>query len=164
MASEKSQGTKTAEARVLRRAPIYFRFEKKLISPAVASASDAAPVIFSAGSPTNSPPNIVANSSRVKVTGFNCEHSSTSVSLVIFNSLAAASATFHARADRIDLSVRTELFVFVRYEIGVLLVKVSSDDNHMFKTKISILPGGWRTSTKSNSKILNRRFEKFSFG
>jgi hypothetical protein len=30
----------------------------------------------------------------VNVTGVNCEHSSTSVSLVIFNSLAAASATF----------------------------------------------------------------------
>src|SRR5436190_5876422 len=44
------------------------------------------------------------------------------------------------------------------------LVKLSSSDNHMFKRKISILGLRWRTSTKSNSKILNRKFEKFSFG
>jgi hypothetical protein len=59
----------------------------------------------------------------VKVTGFNCEHSSTSVSLVIFNSLAAAGLLFQACADRIELSGRTELFVFVRHEIGVPLNK-----------------------------------------
>src|SRR5215831_6810327 len=47
---------------------MYFRFAKKVISPGVASPSDAAPVICSAGSPTNSPPDSAAMSRRVKVT------------------------------------------------------------------------------------------------
>src|SRR5437868_14426004 len=46
---------------------MYFGFPKKLISPGVASASDAAPVICSDGSPINSPPDVVASSCRVKV-------------------------------------------------------------------------------------------------
>src|SRR4030095_10152015 len=66
--SPKSGGTKTAEARVLRRRPRYFRLAKKLISPLVASASDAAPVTFSFGSPINSPPDMLATSCRVKDT------------------------------------------------------------------------------------------------
>src|SRR5436190_783975 len=65
--SAKSRKTKTADARVLRRRWMYFGFPKKLISPGVASASDAAPVICSDGSPTNSPPDVVASSCRVKV-------------------------------------------------------------------------------------------------
>ena len=56
-----------ADARVLRSSPMYFRFVKKLISPGVASPSDAAPVIFSVGSPTSSPPDWLANSLRVKL-------------------------------------------------------------------------------------------------
>ena len=48
---------------------MYFRFVKKLISPCVASPSDAAPVMFSVESPTNSPPDRAASSLRVKVTG-----------------------------------------------------------------------------------------------
>jgi hypothetical protein len=68
--SAKSGGTKTADARVLRSRPMYFRFAKKLISPCVASPSDAAPVIFSVGSPTISPPDSAASSLTVKVTGF----------------------------------------------------------------------------------------------
>src|SRR4029434_7906271 len=67
--SAKSGGTKIADARVLRSRPMYFRFVKKLISPDVASLSDAAPVIFSVGSPTNSPPDSAASSLTVKVTG-----------------------------------------------------------------------------------------------
>src|SRR5437016_661026 len=67
--SEKSRGTKIAEARVLRSSPMYFRFAKKLISPSVASPSDAAPLICSDGSPSNSPSHIADNSLRVKVTG-----------------------------------------------------------------------------------------------
>src|SRR5882724_11139791 len=67
--STKSAGTKTADARVLRNAPMYFRFPKKLISPGVASASDAAPVICSDESPTSSPPERATMSRTVKVTG-----------------------------------------------------------------------------------------------
>jgi hypothetical protein len=67
--SAKSGGTKMADARVLRSRPMYFRFVKKLISPGVASPSDAAPVIFSVESPTNSPPDSAASSLTVKVTG-----------------------------------------------------------------------------------------------
>jgi hypothetical protein len=67
--SAKSGGTKTADARVLRSSATYFRFAKKLISPGVASPSDAAPVIFSVESPTNSPPDGAASSLTVKVTG-----------------------------------------------------------------------------------------------
>src|SRR4030095_201763 len=66
--SAKSGGTKTADARVLRSSPMYFRFVKKLISPGVASPSDAAPVIFSVESPTNSPPDSAASSLTVKFT------------------------------------------------------------------------------------------------
>jgi hypothetical protein len=47
---------------------MYFRFVKKLISPGVASPSDAAPVIFSVESPTNSPPDSEASSLTVKFT------------------------------------------------------------------------------------------------
>src|SRR6478609_149150 len=67
--SEKSGGTKIADARVLRSSPMYFRFVKKLISPGVASLSEAAPVIFSVESPTNSPPDRSANCLTVKLIG-----------------------------------------------------------------------------------------------
>src|SRR5581483_9756722 len=66
--SEKSGGTNSAEARVLRNRPAYLRSATKLISPGTASASDAAPVILSSGSPANSPPHMSASSRRVKVT------------------------------------------------------------------------------------------------
>jgi hypothetical protein len=48
---------------------MYFRSAKKLISPLIASPSDAAPAILSLGSPINSPPHIAASSLRVKVKG-----------------------------------------------------------------------------------------------
>ena len=57
-----------ADARVLRSSPTYFRFVKKLISPGVASPSDAVPVILSVESPTNSPPDSAASSLIVKFT------------------------------------------------------------------------------------------------
>src|SRR4029453_15820157 len=65
--SAKSHGTKIADAGVLRSRPMYFRSVKKLISPGVASLSDAAPVIFSVESPTSSPPDSAASSWRVNV-------------------------------------------------------------------------------------------------
>ena len=67
--SAKSAGTKIADARVLRSRPMYFRSVKKLISPGVASPSDAAPVIFSVEAPTNSPPDSAASSLTVRITG-----------------------------------------------------------------------------------------------
>src|SRR3954470_22220024 len=48
---------------------MYLRSVKKLISPGVASLSDAAPVIFSAGSPTNLPSARSASSLIVKLIG-----------------------------------------------------------------------------------------------
>src|SRR3954447_308536 len=48
---------------------MYLRSVKKLISPGVASLSDAAPVIFSAGSPTNLPSARSASCLIVKLIG-----------------------------------------------------------------------------------------------
>jgi len=65
--SEKSGGTKIADARVLRSRPNVFSICEKVISPCVASPSDAAPVMFSVESPTSSPRTCAASSLRVKV-------------------------------------------------------------------------------------------------
>src|SRR6266513_2823894 len=62
---------------------MYFRFAKKLISPEVASASDAALVICSDASPKSSPPDAVASCSRVKIIGKTVRESGFGIQIIM---------------------------------------------------------------------------------